>query len=140
MPRAWTILDVVRGVTMKTVKPTLAATILVLSTALVTASGPLGIYGIVEKVVFEPNETSPERIQVWGAFAYVDGYAHSLGLTVSAPKRGYLYFKLSDFANRAQVEAVKNEWADLKAVAATGQVVGFGRWGYIATTPDWKLL
>jgi hypothetical protein len=24
------------------------------------ASGPLGIYGIVERVVFEPNETTPE--------------------------------------------------------------------------------
>ena len=38
-----------------------------------TASGPLGIYGIVEKVVFEPNEAAPERIQVWGAFTYVNG-------------------------------------------------------------------
>ena len=52
----------------------------ILATALVfaaplKASGPLGIYGIVEKVVFEPNEQAPERIQLWGAFAYVDGAA-----------------------------------------------------------------
>ena len=58
-----------------------------------TASGPLGIYGIVERVVMEPNEKAPERIQVWGAFAYVDGMAGE-GLTVSAAKRGYLYFRL----------------------------------------------
>jgi len=32
------------------------------------ASGRIGFYGIVEKVVFEPNETAPERIQIWGAF------------------------------------------------------------------------
>jgi len=33
------------------------------------ASDPVGVYAIVDKVVFEPNETNPERIQVWGAFA-----------------------------------------------------------------------
>jgi hypothetical protein len=91
-----------------------------------TASGPLGIYGIVEKVVLEPDEKAPERIQVWGAFAYVDGVVGQ-GLTVSAAQRGYLYFRL----DRSQVEAIKNEWADLKAVAGTGQAIGFGRWGYI---------
>jgi hypothetical protein len=26
---------------------------------------------------------------------------------------------------------VRTEWADLKAVAGTGQAVGFGSWGYI---------
>jgi hypothetical protein len=91
-----------------------------------TASGPLGIYGIVEKVVLEPDEKAPERIQLWGAFAYVDGVVGQ-GLTVSAAQRGYLYFRL----DRSQVEAIKNEWADLKAVAGTGQAIGFGRWGYI---------
>ena len=101
-----------------------------------TASGPLGIYGIVEKVVVEPNEETPERIQVWGAFAYVDGAA---GLTVSAVKRGYLYFRFPTVADgvthRSQVEVIKNEWADLKAVAGTGQAIGFGRWGYIGAFP-----
>jgi hypothetical protein len=29
------------------------------------------------------------------------------------------------------VRLVRTEWADLKAVAGTGQAVGFGRWGYI---------
>src|SRR5205085_9851828 len=96
------------------------------------ASGPVGIYGIVEKVVFEPNEQSPERIQVWGAFAYVDGGANS-GLAVSSVKRGYLYFRLpsSSVASARDMEAVRKEWADLKAVAGTGQTIGFGNWGYI---------
>ena len=94
------------------------------------ASGPMGIYGIVEKVVFEPNDTAPERIQVWGAFAYVEG-GSTTGLQTSAAKRGYLYFRLPD-APGSQVEPVKREWADLKAVAGTGQAVAFGRWGYIA--------
>lgn len=105
------------------------------------ASGPLGIYGIVEKVVFEPNEQSPERIQVWGAFAYVDGVG-AQSLTVSAAKRGYLYFRVLGSASETEqsIKLVRNEWNDLKSVAGTGQAVGFGRWGYIggfgALQPD----
>lgn len=97
------------------------------------ASGPLGIYGIVEKVVFEPNEQAPERIQVWGAFAYVDGVG-AQSLTVSAAKRGYLYFRLggaSEGGTDQSMKLVRNEWADLRSVAGTAQAVGFGRWGYI---------
>ncbi len=98
-----------------------------------SASGAIGIYGIVEKVVLEPNERSPERIQVWGAFAYVDGGTGSL--TVSPVKRGYLYFRLpaliSGFTDQSQVDLVLKEWADLKSVAGTGQAIGFGSWGYI---------
>jgi len=91
------------------------------------ASGPLGIYGIVEKVVFEPNDKAPERVQVWGAFAYVETSIGSQSLTVSRPARGYLYFKLGGPSDTV----VRNEWNDLKSVAGTGEAVGFGKWGYI---------
>jgi hypothetical protein len=98
------------------------------------ASGPVGIYGIVEKVVFEPNERAPERIQVWGAFAYAEG-AGGRALSISPAKRGYLYFKLPTvipgFTEASQLETVRKEWADLKAVAGTGQAIAFGSWGYI---------
>jgi len=93
---------------------------------IVSASGPLGIYGIVEKVVFEPNEQTPERVQVWGAFAYVEDRSPS---DVSPVTRGYLYFRLPTYG--ASVETVRKEWADLRAVAGTRQAVGFGSWGYI---------
>ncbi len=100
------------------------------------ASGRIGFYGIVEKVVFEPSEAAPERILVWGVFAYVDGGA-SQNNAVSAAKRGYLYFRLRSgipgFTPDRQAEASKKEWADLKAVAGTGQAVGFGSWGYIGS-------
>ena len=88
------------------------------------ASGPIGIYGIIDKVVFEPNEKSPERIQVWGAFAYVDGGANR-DLGVSPAKRGYLYFKLPENGSATEAMAQK-EWADLKSTAGTGQCLGLG--------------
>jgi hypothetical protein len=100
----------------------------------VNASGALGIYGIVEKVIVEPDAKAPQRIQVWGAFAYVDGSGGD-GLTVTAAKRGYLYFRLPTAADglpgRSQEDAIRREWTDLQSVAGTGQAVGFGQWGYI---------
>jgi len=89
-----------------------------------SASGPIGLYGVIEKVVFEPNEQAPARVQVWGAFAYVDGGPG--GTKISEIQPGYLYFETSEPAPAA----VLNEWRDLKSVAGTGQAVGFGRWGY----------
>ena len=37
-------------------------------------------------------------------------------------QRGYLYYKL----NEKKPEVCRKEWADLKSVAGTGQIVGFG--------------
>jgi hypothetical protein len=119
---------------MKPSARTLAFVLLLFAAAHVSASGPLGIYGIVEKVVFEPNEASPERIQLWGAFAYFDG-ATDTRTTISPVGRGYLYFRLpvapGGGVDSALSPTVLREWADLKSVAGTGQAVGFGTWGYI---------
>jgi hypothetical protein len=93
------------------------------------ASGPLGIYGIVEKVVFEPDEAHAERVQVWGAFAYVDGGA-ARSLSVSKAEHGYLYFRMPSGLGPDQTTAIRREWTDLKSVAGTGQAVGFGSWVY----------
>jgi len=94
-----------------------------------SASGPIGIFGLIEKVVFEPSEAAAERVQVWGAFAYVEG--GTSGVATSAARRGYLYFRLDPGATPAQRDTVRTEWADLKTVAGSSQVVGFGNWGYI---------
>ena len=100
------------------------------------ASGPVGIYGIVEKVVFEPDETGAERVQVWGAFAYVSpGDAYK----VSKAARGYLYFSVppaTAWRRAEEVTNIRREWADLAAVAGTGQAVAFGQWGYIGRFTD----
>ena len=96
----------------------------------VQASGPVGLYAVVEKVISEPTEQGAERIQVWGAFAFVDGGIQS-GRATSAPQRGYLYFTVKPDRSAAEVETIRKEWADLKAVAGTGQAVAFGAWGYM---------
>ena len=112
---------------MKSMRTILVFVILLVGVVNLAASGPVAVYGIIERVIFEPGEKSPERIQVWGAFEYVDGGLSRPGGT-SAPQRGYLYFRLP--AGTAQA-AAKTEWADLKAIAGTGQAIGFGNWGYI---------
>jgi len=120
---------------MRSIK-TAVALALILGASSLFASGPVGLYGIIDKVVFEPNEAAPERLQVWGVFAYADIQESGDGLGISPAKRGYLYFKIRSaspgFTTDKQVEAIKNEWLDLKSVAGTGQAVGFGKWGYIA--------
>jgi hypothetical protein len=82
------------------------------------ASDPIGIYALVHKVVLEPSETMPERIQIWGDFALATGHNDQY----ASPKSGYLYFKL----NAEKPEVCRKEWADLKSVAGADQVVGFG--------------
>jgi len=81
-------------------------------------SDPVGIYAFVDKVVFEPSEGAPERIQIWGGFALAQG----TGYDYAPAERGYMYYKL----NPGKEEICRNEWNDLKAVAGTAQVVSFG--------------
>jgi hypothetical protein len=108
-----------------------AAVVTLFAAVQVSASGPLGIYAIVEKVVFEPDDTSPERIQLWGAFSYVEGPIPDGVMVVSRALRGYMYFRLPapDGASwERDVKTIRNEWRDPKAVAGTRQAVGFGVW------------
>jgi hypothetical protein len=85
----------------------------------VSASVPLGVYAVVDKVVMEPADTEPQRVQIWGTFALWDGKP---GLGYRAPERGYLYYGCS----REQIGICRNEWADLKSMAGTGRMIGFG--------------
>jgi len=107
------------------IKVTLLWTVLALlggSAVSSLASDPVGIYAFVDKVVLEPSEGSPERIQVWGGFALAEGG----GDQYSPAQRGYMYFKLKP----GKETICQNEWNDLKSVAGTRQVVGFGAsWG-----------
>lgn len=87
-------------------------------TAVLQASDMVGIYAVVEKVVLEPSDTAPQRVQVWGAFALAEGR----GSTYQAPQRGYLYYTCP----AGQESTCRNEWADLKSVAGKNTAVGFG--------------
>lgn len=96
----------------------LFAAVLGLSAAGALGSDPVGIYALVDKVVFEPSDSAPERIQVWGAFALAEGG----GYKYAAGKRGIMYFKLKP----GEEEICRKEWNDIKSVAGTGQIVAFG--------------
>jgi hypothetical protein len=74
----------------------------------------VGIYTIVERVVLEPDNRNPQRIQLWGAFA--------TNRTRANPQKGYMYFMLP---NPQRAAAIK-EWSDFKNLAGTGRVVSFG--------------
>jgi len=114
----------------------LSVLILLLATSTLLASGQVGIYAVVSKVVFEPNDKAPERIQIWGAFTLVDGGTGSGGKTLT-PQRGYLYFVLPSPAENANLrEIALKELADFKAIAGTSQAVAFGRFGYIGAFAD----
>jgi len=97
------------------------AAALVLAVATATASDFIGIYARVDRVVLEPNDNAPERIQVWGTFLIADGKA---GDGLRPPEHGYMYFTLPSTPN--DQTAAKAEWKDLKQVAGTGLPVGFG--------------
>lgn len=85
------------------------------------ASDRNAVYARVDNVVLEPGPDAPQRVQVWGVFAMAQPNDPNNYLP---PARGYLYFAL---ANNPQ--AAQKEWADLKAVAGTSQIVSFGsRW------------
>ena len=88
------------------------------SAAEARASYPMGVFALVERVAIEPNEQTPERIQIWGAFALAEDLT---GNRYAPPARGYLYYRCSDSAT----DRCGAEWADLKQMAGTGKWVAF---------------
>lgn len=85
------------------------------------ASDPMGVYCMVEKVVYEPADR-PDRAQVWGACALAN---QSNGQYKQAA-RGYFYYSIP----AGKEDVVRAEWADLKTAAGKDEAVGFGaRWG-----------
>jgi hypothetical protein len=83
------------------------------------ASDFVGVYAVVEKVVLEPAESAPQRIQIWGAFALSDGKS---GSNYGTAQRGYLYYECP----AGQVAVCRKEWTDLQNVAGKDTGVGFG--------------
>jgi hypothetical protein len=97
------------------------AVLVLTSTVVLAKRGSIGIYAIVDKVAFEPDEESPERIRIWGVF--VVPVPMSSGL-YKAPQHGYLYFRVGP----GMEQIAKREWGDLKNLAGTGQRIGFAQY------------
>src|SRR5262245_55169797 len=95
-----------------------AAVLAVVWIGTVKASDPVGIYARVDRVWMEPNEDTPERIKIWGAFSLAAGRGDSY----AAPECGYLYFQIAP----GQEKQCRAEWADFKRVAGTGRIIAFG--------------
>ncbi len=104
---------------MKNVVSVMCLAALLAATPEVRASDPTGIYARVDKVVLEPNDQNPERIQVWGAFALSKPGTRE---DYETPIQGYMYFSLAG----DKPDLCRKEWADLKKVAGTPQCVAFG--------------
>jgi len=92
--------------------------VLMAGAGLAQASDFTGVYARIDRVVLAPNAEAPETIQVFGVFALAKPNDRNDYLPA---ERGYLYFRLG--GNR---EAALKEWADLKEVAGTAQIVAFG--------------
>jgi hypothetical protein len=96
----------------------LAAAALLTLTGAARASDPVGIYGLVDKVVLEPNENKPERVQVFGVFRLAK---EKSGDEYEPAAYGYLYYDLAP----GKADDSRREWADLKRVAGTGDAIAF---------------
>ncbi|MEX2558737.1 MAG: hypothetical protein WD403_02430 [Pirellulales bacterium] len=82
------------------------------------ASDPVGIYGVVERVVLEGDDSQPERVQLWGWFSTAVPQTRD---DYEAPQAGYLYY----VADAKTQRVARREWRDLADVAGNGQVVAF---------------
>jgi hypothetical protein len=87
-------------------------------TARLHASNPVAVYARIDRVVLAPDAKTPDTIQIFGVFSVA---VPANGNDYQPAARGYLYLKLS-----GNEQLARREWADLKSVAGTGQIVAFG--------------
>jgi hypothetical protein len=83
----------------------------------VEASDRVGVYAVIDKVVFEPSAANPERVQLWGAFAVAKPNDRDLYQPV---QRGYLYLTAAESKSLTLAE-----WNDLKSLAGTKKIAAF---------------
>jgi hypothetical protein len=99
----------------------LVGAILLLSLAPATANAKgsgIGIYALIDRVTFDQEGPTPNSIRIYGVFVVPQRMASG---AYQPPQRGFLYFQIPPGAE----EAARKDWAQLKTVAGTGQVVGF---------------
>ncbi len=97
-------------------KSAILASVLFLTMA--RASGPIAVYALVDKVSFEPANGEAARVLISGVFITAKERTDNY----SEPQRGYLYCTLPPRSE----DTARREWADLKSIAGTRQVIGIG--------------
>jgi hypothetical protein len=71
----------------------------------------------VKKLVFEPNDTAPTRIQIWGTFALCTDHE-----SYGRPIAGYLYYQITP----RKEEECRKEWARLQKLVGDKRLVAWG--------------
>lgn len=86
----------------------------VLVPSVASASFPVGVWGVVEKVTFEPDAMNPMRVRLDGVFIVaneVPDFPAYPGYSV--PEYGYMYYECA----KDQIKTCQMEWNDLAAAA-----------------------
>ena len=96
----------------------LVSLFLLTTTSVIAKNATIGIYAVIDKVTFEPGDSSPAFVRIAGVF--VVPVPMSSG-KYGSPQRGYLYFRIPP---GREVQALK-DWKELNVLAGTGRVVGF---------------
>ncbi len=98
--------------------------------ASVRASDPIGVYAVIERVA-TTTIAGQDAAQVWGVFAVAirpPAGDYKPEEAYASPRKGYLLLQCAPNQERA----CKAEWNDLRSVAGTSDVVGFGaRWNNV---------
>ncbi len=88
----------------------------------VRAGGPPVVLAVLDRVVLEPNETNPTRVQLWGTFALAEGKGK-----YHTPVSGCLYYQPQPSDEKEHLkEWTLEEWAELRKLAGKREVVAFG--------------
>src|SRR5262249_4180432 len=84
-----------------------------------TAGGPPPVCMVVDKVVFEPNATAPNSVQIWGTFIFLQDNKNTYG----PPTQGYLHYTVVP----GKEDECRRHWANLKKLADGHQAICYGR-------------
>jgi hypothetical protein len=94
----------------------------------VAKDATIGVYAIVDKLTFEPDAVSAKFVRISGVFV--------VPLVMSSggyrkPRRGYIYCRVA----LGRESSTRAEWNELKTLAGSGKVVGFGQY-WVANPHD----
>jgi len=99
----------------------LLSILLLTQTLLVAKNVSIGIYALVDQVTFEPDGGAPDRVRICGVFVVPKRMSSG---ECQDPQAGCLNFE----AAKGFESSSRNDWAELKAEAGTGHVVGFANY------------